>query len=581
VDNFFYPSVSIITVNYNGLKYLADLFNSISGLDYPKEKIQTIMVDNCSKDASVDFVKNNYPFVEIIVLPKNTGFAGGNNAGLKAATGEYMALINNDCAVDADWLKTLARFAVEKSCSEKFGAAGSKVLFFYGYLIAEFSMPGNVSALISDININPDLSTLNPDISIINPGLSSNPDDSKSSGRLKTPGFFLSDVELLKGDMAKSIKYLKNCQPVSGTGKDGKSRANGIRITNGAIIGFPAIFSSINTLIRLTVCSENADGTEENINELKIDIIKYENSSQNQDQSQNIDQDQSQNIDQDQSQNIDQIQSQNQSPNQDQSQYQSLNQSPNQDQSPNQPGPVTSDHSLGEPAVVERKQVFSGLLQSESSIVAIEIPDSDYGFIQRIINSCGLEVNRSFYARDRGANTVDTGRFESDEEVFSPSGSSLFISKKCLEDTGFFESSFFTYYEDMDLFWRARLKGWKMYFVPESVAGHHHCGTGTEWSKTFTYHVLRNRLLAVYRCGWPKLVLRSQAAFMASLILAIAGLIKGFMKGKTPHRPDIIIRVRIFFELFYLLPLHFFKRAKIRKTRVVNEYYIKKWIVDF
>ena len=66
VDNFFYPAVSIITVNYNGIRYLADLFNSISKLDYPKERIQTIMVDNCSSDSSVDFVKNNYPFVEII-----------------------------------------------------------------------------------------------------------------------------------------------------------------------------------------------------------------------------------------------------------------------------------------------------------------------------------------------------------------------------------------------------------------------------------------------------------------------------------------------------------------------------------
>jgi GT2 family glycosyltransferase len=221
------------------------------------------------------------------------------------------------------------------------------------------------------------------------------------------------------------------------------------------------------------------------------------------------------------------------------------------------------------------------MLHGESSIINIEILKNDYNFRQRIINSCGLEVNRSFYARDRGANTVDTGRFDSAEEVFSPSGSSLFISKKCLEDTGFFESGFFTYYEDLDLFWRARLRGWKMYFVPQSIASHHHCGTGTEWSKAFTYYVLRNRLLAIYRCGWPKLVLRSQAAFTAALILAVAGLVKSFLKGKRQHRPDIIIRFRIFFELFYLLPLHFFKRVKIRKTSLVNEHYIKKWIADF
>ena len=509
VDNFFYPSVSIITVNYNGIRYLADLFNSISKLDYPKDRIQTIMVDNCSGDSSVDFVKNNYPFVEIISMAQNTGFAGGNNAGFRAATGEYMALINNDCTANTGWLKTLARFAVEKNCVEKFGAAGSKVLFFYSYLIAEFSMPGNASVLISDISINSDINSYYAD-----------------GDSLKTQSFFLSDTELLKGDMSKSIKFLKDCQPV-GAGKNGKPRSH--RITDGAIIGFPIIFSSSKTHIKLTVCPENVKVVAEDNPEIKIDIIKYENSSQNQ----------------------------------------------------NPTGLIQPDNSLGEPAVIDRKQVYSGLLRGESSIINIEIPKNDYDFRQCIINSCCLEVNRSFYARDRGANTVDTGRFESAEEVFSPSGSSLLISKKCLEDTGFFETGFFTYYEDLDLFWRARLKGWRMYFVPGSIVSHHHCGTGAEWSKTFTYHVLRNRLLAIYRCGWPKLVLRSQAASTAVLMLAIAGLIKSFLKGKKQHRPDIIVRLRIFFELFYLLPMHFFKRMKIRKTSSVNEHYIKKWMVDF
>jgi GT2 family glycosyltransferase len=509
VDDFFYPSVSIITVNYNGIRYLADLFNSISKLDYPKDRIQTIMVDNCSSDSSVDFVKNSYSFVEIISMAQNTGFAGGNNEGFKAATGDYIALINNDCTAGAGWLKALARFAVEKNCVEKFGAAGSKVLFFYSYIIAEFSMPGNASALISDININSDISS-----------------DDADGDRLKTRSFFLSDTELLKSDMAKSIKFLKNCQPVD-AGKNGKPTSH--RITNGAVIGFPVVFSSSKTHLKLTACPETAKDVTENNPEIKIDIIKYENNSQNQNPARHI-----------------------------------------------QP-----DNNLGEPAVIDRKQVYSGMLHGESSIINIEILKNDYNFRQRIINSCGLEVNRSFYARDRGANTVDTGRFDSAEEVFSPSGSSLFISKKCLEDTGFFESGFFTYYEDLDLFWRARLRGWKMYFVPQSIASHHHCGTGTEWSKAFTYYVLRNRLLAIYRCGWPKLVLRSQAAFTAALILAVAGLVKSFLKGKRQHRPDIIIRFRIFFELFYLLPLHFFKRVKIRKTSLVNEHYIKKWIADF
>jgi len=55
LDNYFLPSVSIVTVNYNGKIYLENLFDSLANLDYPKEKLQIIMVDNASQDDSVSF----------------------------------------------------------------------------------------------------------------------------------------------------------------------------------------------------------------------------------------------------------------------------------------------------------------------------------------------------------------------------------------------------------------------------------------------------------------------------------------------------------------------------------------------
>ena len=47
------------------------------------------MVDNGSTDDSVSFVKENYPFVEIIKNKENKGFAEGNNIGIKAAMENY------------------------------------------------------------------------------------------------------------------------------------------------------------------------------------------------------------------------------------------------------------------------------------------------------------------------------------------------------------------------------------------------------------------------------------------------------------------------------------------------------------
>jgi len=109
-----FPLITIITVNYNGKFFLENLFNSIGNLDYPREKLQIIMVDNASTDDSVYFTKKKYPFVEILASSKNLGFAGGNNAGVELARGDYIAFINNDCEADSNWLKSLLKTLSER-----------------------------------------------------------------------------------------------------------------------------------------------------------------------------------------------------------------------------------------------------------------------------------------------------------------------------------------------------------------------------------------------------------------------------------------------------------------------------------
>ena len=77
------PLISIITVNWNGKKYLADLFPSLEKLNYPSSKLQIIMVDNASTDGSVNYVKKNFHYVEIAAFKENSGYAGGNNTNYK------------------------------------------------------------------------------------------------------------------------------------------------------------------------------------------------------------------------------------------------------------------------------------------------------------------------------------------------------------------------------------------------------------------------------------------------------------------------------------------------------------------
>ena len=230
-----------------------------------------------------------------------------------------------------------------------------------------------------------------------------------------------------------------------------------------------------------------------------------------------------------------------------------------------------------------KKELYSGFVDNRMGPGSLEftLKKDEAVFTGEIINSCGIELNKDFYARDRGGGYWDIGQFSEVEEVFSPSGSSLLIKREMLDETGCFDEGFFTYYEDVDLFWRARLKGWKSYFAPGSVARHFHCGTGKEWSYSFTYHVLRNRLLMVFKCCWAKKIAGCLISFKASAIINLIAYLKLYNRGKKQHRPDISARIRILFELVYLLPFRIFSRIKTRSGAIVKDNEISKWLQDF
>ncbi|MBI2135169.1 glycosyltransferase family 2 protein [Candidatus Woesearchaeota archaeon] len=90
-----FPFVDVIVVNYNGKEVLDNFLASLSKIDYPKDKINSILVDNASSDGSVDFVKKAYPNVKIVANKKNLGYVGINSA-LRYCNGKYVYFANND-----------------------------------------------------------------------------------------------------------------------------------------------------------------------------------------------------------------------------------------------------------------------------------------------------------------------------------------------------------------------------------------------------------------------------------------------------------------------------------------------------
>lgn len=123
------PSVSVIVVNYNGLTHLGPCLSSLSALAFPQDNLEVILVDNGSTDGSADWVRANFPDAHLLENCENVGFARGNNQGVAAARGKYVAFLNNDTRVDSRWLSELVTAVTS---SPGVACAASKILSWDG-----------------------------------------------------------------------------------------------------------------------------------------------------------------------------------------------------------------------------------------------------------------------------------------------------------------------------------------------------------------------------------------------------------------------------------------------------------------
>jgi GT2 family glycosyltransferase len=126
------PRVSIVILNYNGRRHLPDCLSSLMALDYPEDQVEVLLVDNASRDGSVEYAKQQFPQVRVVVNEANLGFSAGNNRGAEAGTGEYVVFMNNDMRADAGLLKGLVQ-AIASAPNVK--CAGAKILDWNGRLI--------------------------------------------------------------------------------------------------------------------------------------------------------------------------------------------------------------------------------------------------------------------------------------------------------------------------------------------------------------------------------------------------------------------------------------------------------------
>jgi len=105
VDNTM--KLAVVVPNWDGKDVLKACLDSLLA---QTQKHLTIVVENGSTDGSVEFLAEHYPGVTVLAQPKNLGFAGGVNVGIRYAIEQgcdYVALFNNDAVADKDWLAGL------------------------------------------------------------------------------------------------------------------------------------------------------------------------------------------------------------------------------------------------------------------------------------------------------------------------------------------------------------------------------------------------------------------------------------------------------------------------------------------
>ncbi len=155
-----YPKISIIILNWNGLKYTIECLESLKKSTYPNYEV--IVVDNGSKGNDADILEEKYRgYITLIRIKENLGWFGGTNIAIKqiVSQGEsdYVLLLNNDTKIiQEDWLEKLVKVGEKE---ENIGIVGCTLLFPSG----KFQLGGRIlktpfqfhfiTGIFSEVNI--------------------------------------------------------------------------------------------------------------------------------------------------------------------------------------------------------------------------------------------------------------------------------------------------------------------------------------------------------------------------------------------------------------------------------------------
>ena len=446
------PRATVVIVNYNGAHLLPACLAGLRAQDLPPEEFRTVVVDNASVDGSLELLARDYPWVEVIASPTNTGFAGGNNLALRRLGTEYAVLLNNDAIPEPGWLRAML---AALDADSRLAAVGGKVVFRPRFVRLRWCTPG------------------------FSPG----PHDPRQLGAR------VYRVDVDGRDVTDKVLWERVAFGPEGTG-DGRFRWT---MPEGEMLV------------------------------------------------------------------------------------------PVQDE----PGDLAADTKITFRVAAEADKPVeiagagasvTGALSQAGTEVVLALPEGTP--LVDVINNVGGIVLTAGYGADRGFQEVDLGQYDEPAEVFSGCGNGMALRAAAGRQVGWFDDDFFMYYEDTDLSWRLRARGWSIRYEPAGVLRHIHSASSKEWSPRWVFHVDRNRLLMLTKNASARLALSAVARYpLTGASMLVRALREGAAQRRRPALRPHLLRARIMLSYLRLLPAMLVRRRAIGRDATASRKELERWLV--
>mgnify|MGYP006117564497 CR=1 FL=1 len=155
--------------------------------------------------------------------------------------------------------------------------------------------------------------------------------------------------------------------------------------------------------------------------------------------------------------------------------------------------------------------------------------------------SAGNMIQLFGFGFSRGKGEKDRGQYEKDEEVGYASGTCLFSSSNIFSEIGNFDTYLFAYHDDLDLCWKARLKGIKSFYIHKSIIYHPLEGYSFKWNSFKFFLMERNRLYCLKKNFSKKTIFKLlPSLILVDIAVTLFYLKKGFISEKIKANLDIL-----------------------------------------